>query len=57
MELENRHMVFICSKGSLDMAYPALLIGWAALGQGVARLHRRREMVGAAAAIDRAHDG
>ncbi len=35
MENENRHMAFICSKGSLDMAYPALIMGWAALGNGV----------------------
>ncbi|GAB4529419.1 MAG: DsrE/DsrF/DrsH-like family protein [Anaerolineales bacterium] len=32
---ENRHMAFICSKGDLDMAYPALIMGWAALGNGV----------------------
>ncbi|GAB4513018.1 MAG: DsrE/DsrF/DrsH-like family protein [Anaerolineae bacterium] len=32
---ENRHMAFICSKGNLDMAYPALIMGWAALGNGV----------------------
>jgi len=32
---ENRHIAFICSKGSLDMAYPALIIGWAAIGNGV----------------------
>lgn len=32
---EERHMAFICSKGSLDMAYPALIMGWAALGNGV----------------------
>lgn len=31
----NRHMAFICSKGDLDMAYPALIMGWAALGNGV----------------------
>jgi peroxiredoxin family protein len=31
----NRHMAFICSKGNLDMAYPALIMGWAALGNGV----------------------
>lgn len=28
-------MAFICSKGDLDMAYPALIMGWAALGEGV----------------------
>jgi peroxiredoxin family protein len=28
-------MAFICSKGNLDMAYPALIMGWAALGNGV----------------------
>lgn len=31
----NRHMAFVCSKGDLDMAYPALIMGWAALGNGV----------------------
>ncbi len=35
MTQENRHMAFICSKGNLDMAYPALIMGWAALGNGV----------------------
>ncbi len=34
-EEKNRHMVFICSKGNLDMAYPALIMGWAALGNGI----------------------
>ena len=32
---ENRHVAFICSKGDLDMAYPALIMGWAALGNGI----------------------
>lgn len=32
---KNRHMAFICSKGNLDMAYPALIMGWAALGNGI----------------------
>ena len=32
---ENRKMAFICSKGNLDMAYPALIMGWAALGNGI----------------------
>jgi peroxiredoxin family protein len=32
---QNRKMAFICSKGNLDMAYPALIMGWAALGNGV----------------------
>jgi peroxiredoxin family protein len=31
----NRHVAFICSKGNLDMAYPALIMGWAALGNGI----------------------
>lgn len=31
----NRHIAFVCSKGDLDMAYPALIMGWAALGNGV----------------------
>jgi peroxiredoxin family protein len=35
MANENRKIAFICSKGSLDMAYPALIMGWAALGNGV----------------------
>jgi peroxiredoxin family protein len=32
---QNRHIAFICSKGNLDMAYPALVMGWAALGNGI----------------------
>ncbi len=32
---ETRKMTFICSKGELDMVYPALIMGWAALGNGV----------------------
>lgn len=35
MTEQNRHIAFICSKGNLDMAYPALVMGWAALGNGV----------------------
>ncbi|RME80372.1 MAG: hypothetical protein D6775_16375 [Caldilineae bacterium] len=35
MSEDNRHLVFICSKGNLDMAYPALVMGWAALGNGL----------------------
>ncbi len=35
MTEETRKVVFICSKGNLDMAYPALLMGWAALGNGI----------------------
>ncbi len=35
MPEENRHIAFICSKGNLDMAYPALVMGWAALGNGI----------------------
>ncbi len=34
-EEKNRHIAFICSKGDIDMAYPALIMGWAALGNGV----------------------
>ncbi len=34
-EEKNRHIAFICSKGDLDMALPALIMGWAALGNGV----------------------
>lgn len=30
-----RKMAFICSKGNLDMAYPALIMGNAALGEGI----------------------
>jgi len=32
---EERKIAFICSKGDLDMAYPALVMGWAALGNGI----------------------
>ncbi len=32
---DDRKIAFICSKGNLDMAYPALVMGWAALGNGV----------------------
>src|SRR5512147_484353 len=32
---DNRKVAFICSKGNLDMAYPALIMGWAALGNGI----------------------
>jgi peroxiredoxin family protein len=35
MTEETRKLAFICSKGTLDMAYPALVMGWAALGNGV----------------------
>ena len=35
MSEETRKIAFICSKGNLDMAYPALIMGWAALGIGV----------------------
>ena len=31
----NRKIAFICSNGNLDMAYPALIMGWAALGNGI----------------------
>src|SRR5512139_3993856 len=34
-EEKNRHVAFLVSKGDLDMAYPALIIGWAALGNGI----------------------
>ncbi len=34
-EEETRKVAFICSKGNLDMAYPALVMGWAALGNGI----------------------
>jgi len=30
----HRNIAFICSKGDLAMAYPALIMGWAALGNG-----------------------
>jgi len=30
-----RKIAFICSKGNLDMVYPALVMGWAALGNGI----------------------
>jgi len=32
---EQSKVAFICSKGNLDMAYPALVMGWAALGNGI----------------------
>ena len=32
---DTRKIAFICSKGNLDMAYPALIMGWAALGNGI----------------------
>ena len=35
MTEENRKIAFICSKGDLDMAYFALVMGWAALGNGI----------------------
>ena len=31
----DRKFVLICSKGNLDMVYPALVMGWAALGNGI----------------------
>ena len=34
-EQATRKVAFICSKGTLDMAYPALVMGWAALGNGI----------------------
>lgn len=34
-EQTTRKVAFICSKGTLDMAYPALVMGWAALGNGI----------------------
>ncbi len=35
MAEDTRKVAFICSKGNLDMAYPALVMGWAALGNGI----------------------
>ncbi len=35
MSEENRKIAFICSKGNMDMVYPALVMGWAALGNGI----------------------
>ena len=34
-EESDRKLAIICSKGNLDMAYPALILGKAALGEGV----------------------
>ena len=34
-ETPHRKLAMICSKGNLDMAYPALVMGWAALGNGI----------------------
>ncbi len=31
----DRKLVIICSKGSLDMAYPGLVLAYAALGEGI----------------------
>ncbi|MCP4085776.1 MAG: hypothetical protein GY745_12080, partial [Actinomycetia bacterium] len=31
----DRKMCFICSKGTLDMAYPALIMANGALGEGI----------------------
>ncbi len=30
-----RKIAFICSKGNIDMVYPALIMGWAAIGNGI----------------------
>ena len=35
MTEDNRHIAFICFKGNLDMVYFALVMGWAALGNGI----------------------
>ncbi len=35
MSDNNRKIAFICSNGNLDMAYPALIMGWAAMGNGI----------------------
>ncbi len=35
MDNGDRKIAFICSNGNLDMAYPALIMGWAALGNGI----------------------
>ena len=34
-EATDRKLAIICSKGSLDMAYPGLILGNAALGEGI----------------------
>ena len=34
-EASGRKLAIICSKGNLDMAYPGLILGNAALGEGV----------------------
>ncbi len=34
-ESEGRKLAIICSKGTLDMAYPGLILGNAALGEGI----------------------
>ena len=33
-----RKLAIICSKGTLDMAYPGLILGNAALGEGVEKV-------------------
>jgi len=35
MTEENRKIAFICSKGDLDMAYPALIMGWLPWAMGL----------------------
>ena len=42
-----RKLAIICSKGNLDMAYPGLILGNAALGEGVQPL-----LLGAAGLAD-----
>jgi peroxiredoxin family protein len=37
-EDSNRKLAIICSKGNLDMAYPGLIMGNAALGEGIETL-------------------
>ncbi|MEA1902681.1 MAG: DsrE/DsrF/DrsH-like family protein, partial [Actinomycetota bacterium] len=34
-DAEERKLVFICSKGNLDMAYPALIMANGALTEGI----------------------
>ena len=53
MTTENRKVAFICSKGALDMAYPALVMGWAALGNALSMLARHAEAI---AALEKAAD-
>ena len=54
MTEETRKIAFICSKGNLDMAYPALIMGWAALGNGIEVEYLKAASVSAGFAVSAA---